>query len=229
MNNQSIFTQEKLLELYEKIPQNVREAIFSVDVAGKISAAGKRFGLSIEETGILATTAGLVMLGALHPRDFIQTLEKGLKMERSKAIDIAKEINHEIFFPIRESLKRIHGMETTEEVTGEKQMERGDNIQRAKTQPSPVVGPLPTRISDIIPKNVGLVTPPPQKPPLSAGPSRIPQQSEQKGELRTGPQGGASARVLMQEIKPRQTAANEPPKSKPETSTTNDPYKEPLE
>ncbi len=126
----TIFNDEKLLEMYAALPQNLKDAMFSVDVADKIMKSGKKFGLNIEQTGKLAEAAGMVMLGALHPRSFIQTLETDLSIDRAKATDIAKEINHEIFFPIREALKRIHGMEDTQEVTGEKEIEKGDILKK---------------------------------------------------------------------------------------------------
>jgi hypothetical protein len=173
-NPNTIFDQEKLLQLYAALPQNLKDAIFSVDSADKIMKAGKKFGLNVEQTGILAEQAGLVMLGALHPRNFIQRLEEEMKVDRTKAVDVAKEINHEIFFPVREALKKIHGMEDTEEVTSEKSIAQGDFLKKiADLRGKTATAPSPkTPLHDIRPS-----VPPASSPQPSAEtkpPSYIP-------------------------------------------------------
>lgn len=208
MKDTNIFSQDKLFDLYGNLPEDLRNAMFSVDVAGKISAIGKKFGLSIEQTGVLATTTGLVMLGALHPRSFIQKLEEDLKIDRSKAIDIAREVNHEIFFPVRENLKKIHGMSDTDEVTSDKQMNAGDALKNASqtssqapvSQVPKIQTPVgPQKISDILQKSSGT--------PIA--PQPLQKENDKKPE---------ASKVLMQEIKPGSSSIQ-----------GGDRYREPLE
>ena len=206
MKDANIFSQDKLFDLYGNLPEDLRNAMFSVDVAGKISATGKKFGLSIEQTGVLATTTGLVMLGALHPRSFIQKLEEDLKIDRSKAIDIAREVNHEIFFPVRENLKKIHGMSDTDEVTSDKQMNAGDALKNASQTSNQ--------------------TPPPQtlKTQIPAGPQKISDILQKSSGMPLTPQPlqketGRKPKVLMQEITQKSPPSNQ----------GGDQYREPIE
>ncbi|MEK7148815.1 MAG: hypothetical protein AAB796_00230, partial [Patescibacteria group bacterium] len=141
----------------------------------------------------------LVMLGALHPRSFIQKLEEDLKIDRSKAIDIAREVNHEIFFPVRENLKKIHGMSDTDEVTSDKQMNAGDALKNASQTSNQTPPPQtlktqipagPQKISDILQKSSGMpVVPQPLK-----------KENEKKPEI---------PKVLMQEITQKSPPSNQ--------------------
>lgn len=147
MVQKETYDYEKLMELYAALPQVLKDAIFSVHVAEKIMQTGKKFGLSVDQTSILAYETGLVMVGALHPRSYIQHIEESVNVDRQKATDIAKEVNHEIFFPVREALKKLHNMEEREEITGEREIEKGDilkKIAELKKQPAQGVNqPIP--------------------------------------------------------------------------------------
>ena len=93
---------------YEQLPSILKEALFSTDVAEQMTEIGKKFGLTIEKTGIMAEETGYVMLGLARPNEFTGNLAHGLQINKDKATDIAAEINHQIFFPLREELKRTH-------------------------------------------------------------------------------------------------------------------------
>ncbi|TSD03181.1 MAG: Uncharacterized protein Athens071416_242 [Parcubacteria group bacterium Athens0714_16] len=102
--------QEKnpLEKLYEALPKNVQEAISSVAVAEKIQEIAKRNGLHIDEAGIISDEATMVMLGIEHPNDFVDGLKNKLKLPQEKIIALARDVDKEIFEPIKESLMRIY-------------------------------------------------------------------------------------------------------------------------
>lgn len=104
-------TPEQLLEIYDKLPKDLKDAIFSVDSAEIIQAIGKKYNLPIDKTGELADETGLVMLGLTHPNNYISNLTQRLNTDKETAKKIADEINTQIFAKIRESLKKIHGVE----------------------------------------------------------------------------------------------------------------------
>lgn len=143
MNNDYtlLFNGEKLLEMYATLPDDIKRAIFSVDTAKQIMRIGKKYSLSIDQIGELGTHTGMVMVGALHPRGFIQELEKSFRIDRTKATEIGKEINHEIFFPIREELKRIHSMEDAGEILSEKEVGKGDALKNISDRR--IIGKIP--------------------------------------------------------------------------------------
>lgn len=104
-------TPQQLREIYLKLPKNVQDAIFSIDSAEAVQAIGKKYDLAIDKIGELADETGLVMLGLTHPSDYIVNLARRLNIDKETAKKIAEEINSQIFVKIRESLKKIHGIE----------------------------------------------------------------------------------------------------------------------
>lgn len=109
------YTQKQLEEQYDKLPEILKEAIFSSDIANKMMAIGTKFGLSVEGVGFMSEKTGYVVLGLLRPTEFVQTLVDSLGVNADKAREMAKEINSQIFFPLREALKAAHQMEMIEE------------------------------------------------------------------------------------------------------------------
>lgn len=96
---------------YEDLPQILKEALFSTNIAEQMHEIGKKFGLTIEKTGIIAEETGYIMLGLARPDEFVANLSGGLGVDTDKAQEIAAEINHQIFFPLREELKRTHSFD----------------------------------------------------------------------------------------------------------------------
>ena len=101
-------TPEQLRKKYLELPEDLREAIFSIDSATVIQQIGKKHNLTVYQLGQLANDVGLVMLGLLPPREFIPRLQKDIEIDAEKARGIAKEVNEKIFAKIRESLKKVY-------------------------------------------------------------------------------------------------------------------------
>ncbi len=103
-------TTEQLKEVYMKLPNDLKEAILSVDSTQVIEKVGKKYNLMIDKIGELADETGLVMLGLTPPREYIPNLSRRLGIDRESAKKIAEEINLQVFSKVRESLKKIHGI-----------------------------------------------------------------------------------------------------------------------
>lgn len=104
-------TREQKLEKYKKLPDDLKETIMSVGTSEKFYAVGQKHQLNIEQVEILSKQAGLVMLGFEHPSKFIGNIAKALDVPEERARAIAQDVNAQIFQPVRESLKKIHGIE----------------------------------------------------------------------------------------------------------------------
>ena len=111
------YTQQQIQERYDSLPENLKSAIFSVETADIIQKVSKKYNLQIDQMGELASETGLVMLGFTHPKDYIKNLSARLGIDIDSAKKIAQEINIEIFSPVKEALKKLHGMETEKEPT----------------------------------------------------------------------------------------------------------------
>ncbi|MEK7576243.1 MAG: hypothetical protein AAB482_00975, partial [Patescibacteria group bacterium] len=104
------FTQQEILDRYDKLPQAVRDAIFSDSNSDKMLSIGRKHGLLLNKIGVLAAETGYVMVGLTHPNEFVGRLAEIFQIAPMKAKEIAEDINEQVFKPIREHLSALHDM-----------------------------------------------------------------------------------------------------------------------
>src|SRR3989344_9455750 len=102
--------QKDILERVSELPDDLRKALFARTTTDTIQSIGKNAGLPIDKIGELADETGRVMLGFTPPSDYVKNLVSRLGAPQEKARAIAEEINQKVFQPVRESLKKIHGI-----------------------------------------------------------------------------------------------------------------------
>src|SRR3990167_1025942 len=139
MNNR-----EFIKEKFEKLPKNLKAAIIAVDYREKITRVGKNFQLNTDKIVALENEITFVMTGLEHPSKFIGNIAKALNLPEEKARAIAEDINTEIFRPVRESLKKIHGITSDQQPT--------TSNPQPITQTTPVIPAIPKPPSPIVPK-----------------------------------------------------------------------------
>lgn len=104
------FTEEQIAQMYDNLPEDLKDAIFGMEMNEIVERIGRENQLNIEQIGDLANETGMVMLGVTHPNEFIVNLAERLEVDKEKARAIAQEINEQIFKPVRDSLRKIHNM-----------------------------------------------------------------------------------------------------------------------
>ena len=246
-----IYIDEEIEKYYQNLPPILKDALYDTDIADKIFDIGKTSGLMDEKIKILAEETGYVVLGLTRPMDFVERLADGLKLDHDKICTIAKEINHQIFFPMREALKIAHQTEVSED-----EIERGATMmKKAPVQPSvpkittpppfpppaipktPEEPPKPMPPSQVFPQKIMLE----KKPELNLPPSKIPpidlrNQKEQVARPYSPP---TTTIKTAPEEKPIETStatialppppASPSPAPKKNSYDERDPYKEPVE
>ena len=224
------YTRQQLQEKYEKLPEDLKNAIFSVETADIIQKISKKYGLQIDQMGELASETGLVMMGLTHPKDYIKNLSGRLGVDIDTAKKIAQEVNSEIFLPVKEHLKKIHGIEKE---APEKDMEvklPGEEVTpfelTQKHKPEPPLVPEITKPPEPS-------APPKPEPDLSdtAHPTAPKPSAEPQPE--TEPPTAIFREKIMEKPfrKPSQTTEIEEPKETPPSKTAEeykegDPYRE---
>ncbi|KKW27789.1 MAG: hypothetical protein UY71_C0037G0004 [Parcubacteria group bacterium GW2011_GWB1_52_7] len=111
---------ERFFEKYNKLPKDVQRAMFSSLTSDRIFEIGSKHGLAIDKMGLLSQEIGVVLLGEKRASQFVESLQKALGLNHEKAYEIAQDVNHSIFYEIRENLKKIHGVPVTEALIPEK-------------------------------------------------------------------------------------------------------------
>jgi hypothetical protein len=102
------YTRQEILNQIDKLPKELQEAYFSVDIDNVIFKIGETNSLHVDQIGLLANQVGLVIVGLTKPQDFLGNLVSELGISRDEAGKITQDINEQVFLPIRDSLKKIH-------------------------------------------------------------------------------------------------------------------------
>jgi len=170
------FSQEKIDAQYKKLPEPLREALYSAENAQKIFEIGKKNGLNVDKIGLLAEEVGYVILGLTRGNEFANFLKEMLQINEEKAHAIVEEVNLQIFSPIREDLKTAHEFETGETSSPKIDLSVRKPLTSSSTsaiRPAPLVKPTTTsalkdEVTKIL-KTPEIKTPP--SPPAGTMPS----------------------------------------------------------
>jgi len=104
------YKKEQLWKLYEKLPDELKEAVFSGETADSIYDICQRNKIE-EMVSDIASIVGHVLLGVLPPDEFEEAIKKELKMENDLAKKVAQEINRFVFYTVKSSLEELYGAE----------------------------------------------------------------------------------------------------------------------
>lgn len=105
------YTKEELWKLYEKLPQELKEVIFSEETANNIHNVCERNDIGDKRISEVARYTGRVLLGLLPLDDFQKTLEKEVKLEKEAAKRVARELFRFIFYSVKTSLEELYKTE----------------------------------------------------------------------------------------------------------------------
>lgn len=225
---------EKILEKYNSLPDDLKAALFSSAVTNNIFEVGKKYGLAIDKIGELADETGLVMLGITKPSEYVRNLAQRLGVEQEKAKAIAEEINQKVFQQVRESLKKVHGL--GEQPPAPKPLPKREDIVKPEIKPIEIkqvlpptfpkpekpaerpsatqAGPPSYEVAGVVPPIFVKKLPIPDLPPK---PDIVPAPKEQL------PQNSLAAKTELEK------ALGEQPQPMKPTYQSNDPYREPME
>lgn len=123
------YTQDEIWKIYEKLPEELREAIFLEETADYIFNSCERN--NVEAVSRVAYYTGLVLMGLILPQEFSETLKKEVGLSKTLAEAIAREINRFVFYPVKPALEQIHNMEMGQ---AEKPAENPQGIQAGPPQ-----------------------------------------------------------------------------------------------
>ncbi len=154
-----IYTKEQKKELFQNLPDDVKEAVSSVETTDIIIELEKKYKLHIDQTGELSNEVLLLTLGVTSPQKFIDNLESRLRISRDVAAQITADVNEKIFRPVRESLMKIHRAKAEE---GEEATE-GDSKKEAEKLPVKTVDIVEEKLSGTVVSPKKISTPDPYR------------------------------------------------------------------
>jgi len=124
-------SKDKLWAIYEALPNDLKDAIFSEDTADAIWNICKLY--DIEKVSGVAKIVGRVLMGLLPPETFITVLQERLGIDLDTAKKVGIEIEHFIFNLVKDDLDFLYkekGVPTPEEEKNKpKPLDKEDNYR----------------------------------------------------------------------------------------------------
>lgn len=207
--------QKEIQTQLDSLPKKVREIIASIDITNEIANLRSKHHLMLDQIATLELETMLVMIG-LEPADnFVKNLESSLKIDESKAVLIANDLNELIFQKIRHAM-----MEEIGDQKSEGDLDK-DKILAEIENPTPTF-PKAEIVANSTPKTIL--------------PEIAPSQTIQKYTVPTQTQNIVEQKLTKPtHIEPKETEISL--KKIPQTTKTSisekkpafDPYKEPLD
>lgn len=106
--------QKLIFEILEKLPEEIKEVLFSGETADSIYNICKKEGVPNQKIAPVAKYVGHVLIGALSAGDFQKTLEKDVGLEKAVAERINQQINKNFFLLVGESIAEEKAAEIEE-------------------------------------------------------------------------------------------------------------------
>ena len=101
-------TSEQLAKAFSGLPEDVKEAIAELDLAGALGEIGLKHHLHLDHLGLLADRTALVMMGLEPLATYGGDVARDLGLAPDVAAAITADVNNMIFAKIQESLKKLH-------------------------------------------------------------------------------------------------------------------------
>jgi len=95
---------------YFQLPQNIQEIFFTVETADKVREVSLINKLTDIQIWHFSYIVGLILLGELHIAEFVKTIQKDCGLAEEAARQLARDINQEVFLPLKDSLKKVHNV-----------------------------------------------------------------------------------------------------------------------
>lgn len=102
---------EKTIEIqtnFHALADELRAHFASVETAKAISIIGAKHQFAHDKIKQFSHITAMILLGETNIVDFVKTLQEKCGLEEEPARELARDINQEIFLPVKESLKKLH-------------------------------------------------------------------------------------------------------------------------
>jgi len=95
---------------YSNLSSKLQKILFATETADKMMVIAKKNTLNDNQTWSMSYITSMILLGETNIIDFLKSIEKECKLEREQARQLARDINSEIFLPVKDDLKKIHNI-----------------------------------------------------------------------------------------------------------------------
>lgn len=118
-------SKDEAWKIYETLPKELKQAIFSEETANSILSACQRNGLIDQRISQVAELVGYSLMGILPLENLTQEIIQATNATQSQASQIFNEINRLVFYPVKIFLDELYSLKPKErpvaKATGEKE------------------------------------------------------------------------------------------------------------
>jgi len=148
--------------MYKELPEELQEALFSIEGADQIDAICEEFGIAESSQGV-TKQIGNVLLGIIPAQEFENVLIKEIGLKKTTAQQVGRRIYRAIFYPVKMELEQLHSAQFT------KAPSSGGKGQSVGLQQSAAEPPnSQSQEEDYIVRKKTSASPEPQAPPQVA-------------------------------------------------------------
>lgn len=130
-------TAEEIQKKIETLPPDIQALVYSADMHKTLIDIANKHHLHIDQVGKLETEAAAVMIGLTNQNSFVSELADALDLDTTKAEELVRDINDQLFLKIRESMKKLYSASPT------------PNTARTASTPQPVRTAVPTPATQV--------------------------------------------------------------------------------
>ena len=98
---------EQLWKMYRQLPEELQEALFSVEHADEIDSICEQNGAK-NETREITRQVGSVLLGITPIEEFEGILVKDVGLKKAQAQEVSRRIYRAVFYPVKMELEQLH-------------------------------------------------------------------------------------------------------------------------
>src|SRR3989344_3850236 len=156
------YTREQKLNILKNLPLDLQNLIESEDAGAILLSLGLKYDLTDDKVRLLSKIFGNVALGLLSLTNLSQEINTRVAPDMQTALNLAQDLNVELFFPVMESLKQAPAIANAV-LTGQPILAIKPPVPTPPAGPAlaPIPTPLPTPVPTIRP---AMPAAPPQVP-----------------------------------------------------------------
>jgi hypothetical protein len=102
------YTPTQYNNILDKLPQEIRDVVLSLDTSNHIWKIGEKHNLQIDKVGSMHDLAMDVMMGIVATKDFVKELQDTLQIGALEASVLARDVDENIFKPIKETMIHLY-------------------------------------------------------------------------------------------------------------------------
>jgi hypothetical protein len=113
------YTKEEINKIYEELPDNLKDVLFSEETSKNIYNSCKENDLNEEKMKEVSTLVGEIILGITSINDLEKNIVRDLEISIDKAKSISGEISRFVLSPVKEEIEQVFKKNTNKEVNDE--------------------------------------------------------------------------------------------------------------